>query len=204
MWCRSTQASEVVRDRRHPLNRGRIVSPPVAPHPCMRDMNAGAQITVLRSCPLGSICDPQRWSQFGHNRPAGISPQFSDNRTLRSDKCPDTMPKAQRRAARENRLTPMQPRHFQPGEGNTFKIGRMSMTFKTTAAEDWSAYTVCEAIEPPQSGAGYHRHPTYDETFIICEGHYDFRLGEKLFEARHWRCCLHSTGHATWLCQHWP
>jgi len=42
----------------------------------------------------------------------------------------------------------MQPRHFQPGEGKTFKIGRMSMTFKTTAAEDWSAYTVCEAIEP--------------------------------------------------------
>ena len=27
----------------------------------------------------------------------------------------------------------------------------------------------------------YHRHPTYDETFIICEGHYDFRLdGERL------------------------
>ena len=26
------------------------------------------------------------------------------------------------------------------------------------------------------------RHPTYDETFIICEGHYDFRLGEKLLK----------------------
>ena len=30
-----------------------------------------------------------------------------------------------------------------------------------------------------QSGARYHRHSTYDETFIICQGHYDFRLGEK-------------------------
>ena len=43
----------------------------------------------------------------------------------------------------------MQPKHFQPGEGKTFKIGRMTMTFKTTAGENWNAYTVCEAVEPP-------------------------------------------------------
>ena len=76
----------------------------------------------------------------------------------------------------------MQARHFQPDEGRQFSIGRMSMTFKTTAGPDWNAYTVCEAIEPPESGAGYHRHPTYDETFIICEGHYDFRLDGKLLK----------------------
>lgn len=56
------------------------------------------------------------------------------------------------------------------------------MTFETTATQDWNAYTVCEAIEPPESGAGYHRHATYDETFIICEGRYDFRLDGKLLE----------------------
>jgi mannose-6-phosphate isomerase-like protein (cupin superfamily) len=76
-------------------------------------------------------------------------------------------------------LSAMQPKHFQPGEGRTFNIGRMGMTFTTTAGENWNAYTVCEAIEPPESGAGYHRHPTYDETFIICEGYYDFRLDGK-------------------------
>ena len=27
----------------------------------------------------------------------------------------------------------MQARHFQPGDGQYFRIGRMSMTFKTTA-----------------------------------------------------------------------
>ena len=53
-----------------------------------------------------------------------------------------------------------QPRHFQPGEGKGFKVGRMTMTFKTTASQDWNAYSVCEAIEPPESGAGLHRHPT--------------------------------------------
>jgi mannose-6-phosphate isomerase-like protein (cupin superfamily) len=73
-------------------------------------------------------------------------------------------------------------RHFRPEEGKTYKLGRMTMTFKTTASQDWNAYTVCEAIEPPESGAGYHRHWTYDETFIICEGRYDFRLDGKLLE----------------------
>ena len=76
----------------------------------------------------------------------------------------------------------LQPRHFQPGEGTSYKLGRMTMTFKTTAAPDWNAYTVCEAIEPPESGACYHRHPTYDETFIIVEGQYDFRLDGKLLK----------------------
>ena len=77
-----------------------------------------------------------------------------------------------------------QPRHFQPGEGKSYKLGRMTMTFKTTANHEWNAYTVCEAVEPPESGAGYHRHPTYDETFIICEGRYDFRLDGKLLKLR--------------------
>ena len=76
----------------------------------------------------------------------------------------------------------VQPRHFQPGEGKSYKLGRMTMTFKTTANQGWNAYTVCEAIEPPESGAGYHRHATYDETFIICEGRYDFRLDGKLLK----------------------
>ena len=74
------------------------------------------------------------------------------------------------------------PKHFRPGEGTTYQLGRMSMTFKTTAGEGWNAYTVCEAIEPPGSGAGHHRHPTYDETFVICEGHYDFRLDGNLLK----------------------
>jgi mannose-6-phosphate isomerase-like protein (cupin superfamily) len=74
----------------------------------------------------------------------------------------------------------VQPRHFPPGDGAIYKIGQMTMTFKTTAERGWNAYTVCEAIEPPASGAGLHRHPTYDETFIICEGHYDFQLDKEM------------------------
>jgi mannose-6-phosphate isomerase-like protein (cupin superfamily) len=71
-----------------------------------------------------------------------------------------------------------QPIHFHPGEGKTYRLGRIALTFKTSAEDNAAAYTLCEAIEPPDSGAGLHRHFTYDETFIICEGIYDFQLGE--------------------------
>ena len=76
----------------------------------------------------------------------------------------------------------MAPMHFQPGDGWTFKIGRMTVTFKTSAGPNWNAYTVCEATEPPESGAGCHRHPTCDQTFIVCEGHCDFRLDGKVLK----------------------
>ena len=36
-----------------------------------------------------------------------------------------------------------QPMHFQPGEGKSFKVCRMTMTFKTAASQGWNAYTVC-------------------------------------------------------------
>jgi mannose-6-phosphate isomerase-like protein (cupin superfamily) len=74
------------------------------------------------------------------------------------------------------------PRHFPPNEGNTFTLGRMTVTFKTTAADNAGAYTLLEAIEPPGSGAGRHRHPTFDETFVIHEGHYEFQIGEKMLK----------------------
>lgn len=76
----------------------------------------------------------------------------------------------------------VQPRYFPPGEGKVYKISRMTMTFTTTAEHNQGGYTLCEAIEPPQSGASLHRHPTYDETFVICEGRYHFQLAEKMLE----------------------
>jgi mannose-6-phosphate isomerase-like protein (cupin superfamily) len=70
-----------------------------------------------------------------------------------------------------------QPRHFGPGEGKTYQLGRITLTFKTSAADNAGAYTLCEAIEPPDSGAGLHRHSTYDETHIVCAGRYQCQLG---------------------------
>ncbi len=75
-----------------------------------------------------------------------------------------------------------EPRHFSPGDGKTCKLGRMTLTFKTTAADNAGAYTLCETIEPPGSGAGLHRHSTYDETHIICAGRFECQLGDRMLE----------------------
>jgi mannose-6-phosphate isomerase-like protein (cupin superfamily) len=72
----------------------------------------------------------------------------------------------------------VQPRHFAPGQGKTHRLFGMTLTFSTTASDNGGAYTLCEAIEPPGSGASLHRH-RYDEHFVICEGRYEFRLGGK-------------------------
>jgi quercetin dioxygenase-like cupin family protein len=73
----------------------------------------------------------------------------------------------------------VQARHFPPGDGKIHKLGRSTLRFKTTAEHNSGAYTLCEAIEPPAAGAGLHRHPTWDETFIVCEGRYEFQIDGK-------------------------
>ena len=70
----------------------------------------------------------------------------------------------------ERTMNNRQPRCFRTGEGKTYKLGRITLAFKPVAADTDKAYTLCEAIEPPESGAGLHRHLSYDETHIICEG----------------------------------
>jgi len=70
-----------------------------------------------------------------------------------------------------------EPKHFARGEGTVYQLGRLTLTVKTTAADNAAAYTLCEAVEPAGWSAALHRHPTYDETHIICEGRYECQLG---------------------------
>ena len=79
-------------------------------------------------------------------------------------------------------MTAPQPRRMQRLEGRNFTLGRIAIAFKTCGEDTNGAYTLCETVEPPGSGAGLHRHPTYDETFIICEGRFSFRLGDATME----------------------
>ena len=72
-----------------------------------------------------------------------------------------------------------QPKLFRSGEGRKYQLGRITLMFKTGPADNAGAYSLCEAIEPPDSGAGLHRHATYDETHIICDGQYECRLGDQ-------------------------
>jgi mannose-6-phosphate isomerase-like protein (cupin superfamily) len=71
------------------------------------------------------------------------------------------------------------PKHFRAGEGRIYQLGRITLAFKAGAADTGGAYTLCEAVEPPEAGAGLHRHASYDETHIVCEGRYQARLGDE-------------------------
>jgi len=82
----------------------------------------------------------------------------------------------------EGVMTDGLPRYFPLGEGKRYQLGRITLTFKTSATDTGSAYTLCEAVEPPGSGAGLHRHASYDETHIICEGRYEAQLGDKTLQ----------------------
>ena len=70
--------------------------------------------------------------------------------------------------------------HFHSMEGKIYQLGRLKLAFKRTEGEGEGSYSVFESIEPPGSGAGLHRHPSFQETFIVCEGRFDFEVsGER-------------------------
>jgi quercetin dioxygenase-like cupin family protein len=70
--------------------------------------------------------------------------------------------------------------HFQSMEGKIYQLGRLKLAFKRTEGEGEGPYSVFEQVGPRGSGAGQHRHPSFQETFIVCEGHFDFEVsGER-------------------------
>jgi mannose-6-phosphate isomerase-like protein (cupin superfamily) len=75
-------------------------------------------------------------------------------------------------------MTDALPKHLPVGTGTIYQLGRLTLTVKISDA----AYTLCEAIEPPGWSAALHRHATYDETHIICEGRYECQLGDQRLE----------------------
>ena len=72
-----------------------------------------------------------------------------------------------------------EPRHLLPMTGKTYKQGRNEIAFKICGEDTGGAYTLCETVLPPGSGAGLHRHPTYDETLIVRAGNFDFQVAGK-------------------------
>jgi quercetin dioxygenase-like cupin family protein len=76
-------------------------------------------------------------------------------------------------------LSARKPRHFRPMEGQSYQLGRMKMAFKRTAGDEDGAYSIVESTETPGAGAGRHRHPTFQETFIVLEGSFDFEASDE-------------------------
>ncbi|CAN7420093.1 cupin domain-containing protein [Phyllobacterium sp. LjRoot231] len=70
------------------------------------------------------------------------------------------------------------PAYLNRGEGRTYQMGRITLSFK--ASED-AGYSICETVDAPGgTGASLHRHPTYQETHIVMEGEYEFQIGDQI------------------------
>lgn len=67
-------------------------------------------------------------------------------------------------------------RLYAPMGGAVYQLGRITMAFKRTDGDAEPAYSIVESTEPPGAGASLHRHPSFTETFIVCEGRYEFQV----------------------------
>ncbi len=66
-------------------------------------------------------------------------------------------------------------RHFGPMEGKTYVLGGMKISFKRADGDADGPYSIFESTEASGSGAGLHRHPRFQETFIVLDGQFDFQ-----------------------------
>jgi mannose-6-phosphate isomerase-like protein (cupin superfamily) len=65
---------------------------------------------------------------------------------------------------------------FRVGEGKTYQLGQVRITFKPILGGD---YSLCESSSPAGSGAGLHRH-SFDEWHIILEGRFEAQVGDEV------------------------
>lgn len=68
---------------------------------------------------------------------------------------------------------------FARDSGKAMRIGRMTFYAKMTAADTQGAYTVMEAVVPPESGSGLHRHWSYDEAALVTDGKFECHIDGK-------------------------
>ena len=71
---------------------------------------------------------------------------------------------------------PAGPRHLGPMAGQTYQLGPMTLAFKPGEAEVNGAYSMIESMEPPGASVDLHRHPSWQETFVVLEGSFEFEV----------------------------
>jgi mannose-6-phosphate isomerase-like protein (cupin superfamily) len=73
----------------------------------------------------------------------------------------------------------VQAKLFARDGGKAITIGRMTFYFKIRAEDTQGAYTIVEALVPPESGSGLHRHWSFDEAALVSEGRFECRVDGK-------------------------
>jgi quercetin dioxygenase-like cupin family protein len=79
-------------------------------------------------------------------------------------------------------MQPTAPRtpYFRSMEGRRYQVGPLTLAFKQVESEGEGAYSLFEVLEPPGARVDLHRHPAFQETFVVLEGRFDFEAdGER-------------------------
>ena len=72
------------------------------------------------------------------------------------------------------------PQHFRAMEGKAYQLGPLKLAFKRKEADVEGSYSMFESLEQPGRSVALHRHPTFQETFIVLEGRFEFEVaGER-------------------------
>ena len=70
--------------------------------------------------------------------------------------------------------------HFRSMEGKAYQLGPLKLAFKRNEADGEGSYSMFESLEQPGRSVALHRHPTFQETFIVLEGRFEFEVsGER-------------------------
>jgi quercetin dioxygenase-like cupin family protein len=70
--------------------------------------------------------------------------------------------------------------HFRSMEGKAYQLGPLKLAFKRNEADAEGSYSMFESLEQPGRSVVLHRHPTFQETFIVLEGRFEFEVaGER-------------------------
>ena len=80
-------------------------------------------------------------------------------------------------------ITPQDAFFVSSKEGKSFHVITDTMTVKVPSERVNGAYSVTEDITPPGGGAPLHIHHREDEMFYVLEGEFEFRCGDRMFNA---------------------
>ena len=72
-----------------------------------------------------------------------------------------------------------QLQHFRPMEGKAYQLGPLKLAFKRNEADGEGSYSIFESLEQPGRSVARHRHPTFQETFIVLEGRFEFEVADE-------------------------
>jgi mannose-6-phosphate isomerase-like protein (cupin superfamily) len=70
-----------------------------------------------------------------------------------------------------------------PNEGKNLRVITDTMTIKISSEKVNGAYSVTEDVTPQGGGAPPHIHRRENEMFYILEGEFEFRCGDRVFNA---------------------